>query len=159
MRRWLTLLRSSAVGALSTAVDFASLTILVQALGLSPEQANVPALLLGLVCQFFGNKHFAFQDHSRDHVHQGARFVLVEAGAFVLNALAFHFVVSATAIPYLVARGLSTSLVYFGFSYPLWRRIFSPRLAPSGRPAGTSIADPSRDAPLSLRAARGRTRA
>lgn len=118
----MTLGRSALVGLAATAADMLALVVLVQVLGLPPTVANVPALLAGVAVQFFGNKHFAFRDPSRDHVRQGALFAVVEAGALLLNALAFHVLVQA--LPYPVARAVGSALVYFVYSYPLWGRIF-----------------------------------
>lgn len=126
MRRapWQTTLTSVAVGALATLVDLLVLGVAVEQLGVDPRIANVPALLLGLLVQFFGNKFFAFQDHSRAWVRQGSAFLLVEAGAFFLSAALFHGVVGSQLLPYLPARLLVQALVYLGFSMPLWKRIF-----------------------------------
>lgn len=118
-------LRSTLVGAAATLGDLAALTLLVEVFGLLPAVANVPALLLGVGVQFAGNKWFAFQNRSRDYVRQGLQFAAVEAGTIALNAIAFHVLVTATPIPYAIARLLGTALVYVAFSYPLWKRIFA----------------------------------
>lgn len=120
-----TFLRSLAVGAAATAADLAALTALVELAHLSPALANLPALLVGVLIQYFGNKYLAFRDHSRDHLRQGTAFALVEVGTVALNALAFHLLVTAVALPYGLARVAGSALVYVGFSYPLWRRVFA----------------------------------
>ena len=119
-----TLLRSAGVGVAATVADLVALVLLVQLAGLPPAAANVPALLAGVAVQFLGNKLFAFRDHRNDWARQGALFAVVEAGALALNALAFHVLVTATPVPYALARVISSSAVYFGFSYPLWGKIF-----------------------------------
>jgi putative flippase GtrA len=119
------LARSALVGVAATLIDLATLAFLVEIVGLRPEIANVPALLLGVATQFFGNKWFAFQDRSREHVRQGAKFALIETGALLLNALIFQLFVTRTVLPYPVARLVGQALVYFGYSYPLWGRIFT----------------------------------
>ena len=116
------------MGGLATLLDLFALFVLVRLVGLPAAVANVPALLLGVGAQFVGNKYFAFQDPSRAILKQGAQFALVEAGALFLNAALFHVLVSFTPVPYLAARLVASAVVYFGFSYPLWRRIF--RVAP-----------------------------
>jgi putative flippase GtrA len=123
-RRLLILLRSCAVGLLATAADLVSLFLLVHGLGLAPAQANVPTLLPGLLIQFLGNKFFAFGDRSPELLKQSSLFLLVELGAFVLNVLVFHLIVSLSDVHYLTARMLGTALVYLGFSFPLWGLIF-----------------------------------
>jgi putative flippase GtrA len=116
--------RSAVIGFFATAADLGSLVLLVQLLGLPPVAANVPALLAGVAVQFLGNKLFAFRDRSRDYLRQGALFALIEVGALLLNALAFHVFVVATPVPYWLARVTTSSLVYVGYSYPLWGRVF-----------------------------------
>ncbi len=132
-----TFLRSLLVGAAATVADLVALTALVELAGLSPALANVPALGVGVLIQYFGNKYLAFRDRSRDHLRQGAAFALVEVGTLALNALAFHALVTALALPYGLARVVGSALVYVGFSYPLWRRVFRPTRpwsrAPSAR--------------------------
>lgn len=121
------LMRSGAVGVVATIVDVLMLVLLVDGLGMPAPWANLPALSLGLLVQFAGNKYFAFEDRSSDRlVRQGTLFALVETGAFALNALAFHLLVTMAGTPYLVARALGSAGVYFAFSYPLWGLIFRP---------------------------------
>ncbi len=103
-------------------VDLLALALLVSGFSVSPQAANVPSLLAGVAAQFVGNKWFAFGDESRDLVRQGAQFAAVEAGALTLNAVGFHVLVEV--MPYGAARLVTSALVYFGFSYPLWTRIF-----------------------------------
>jgi len=127
--RYTTLLRSGAVGIVATMVDLVTLWMLVELIGLTPAWANVPGLTAGVAVQFFGNKLFAFRDRSPDYLRQGTLFLAVEAGAFLLNAVAFHSLTTLTSVPYILARLVATAAVYFCFSYPLWRMIFRPRPA------------------------------
>ena len=120
------LARSALVGVVATGADLGALALLVDGLRWAPAAANLPALTLGLLVQFFGNKYFAFRDRSRAFARQGAAFALVEAFAFALNALAFHLLAVLAALPHLLARAVGSSAVYFAFSYPLWGRIFRP---------------------------------
>lgn len=113
------------VGVVATLVDLLALALLIDVAGVPAAWANVPALTLGLAVQFFGNKHYAFRDRSRDLVRQGARFAVVEVGAFTLNAAAFHLLAVIAGLPFVLARALGSAAVYFGFSYPLWGRVFT----------------------------------
>jgi putative flippase GtrA len=121
-----TLARSALVGIVATGADVVTLLVLVGLVGFAPVQANVPALLLGVAVQYAGNKYFAFEDHSRDHLRQGALFALVEIGTLALNAAGFHLLVTMTPMPYPLVRVVVTLTVYLGFSFPLWRRVFRP---------------------------------
>lgn len=127
-----TFARSAVVGVLATIVDLAVLAVLVEAAGLSPAWANVPALVAGLAVQFFGNKFFAFSDRSRAYVRQGSQFILVELGALVLSGLSFHLAVTMLSIPYALARMVCGGLVYVSYSYPLWRLIFQAKTSQQG---------------------------
>jgi putative flippase GtrA len=124
-KKALLILRSGAVGAFATAIDLAALTALVELGHLAPQIASIPALLLGVAAQFIGNKWFAFGDRSRDLAKQGAQFLAVELLAVLLNVFFFDRAVALTPIPYVLARVLVQSCVYFGISLPLWSRIFS----------------------------------
>jgi putative flippase GtrA len=126
------LLRSAGVGALATVTDLLMLALLVGALALPPRLASVPALVLGIGVQFAGNKLFAFEDRSPRWVRQGAQFLGVEALGFTLNLLLFDLAMTRTPLPYLLARMLTTSIVYFAVCLPLWSLIFRPELRPEG---------------------------
>src|SRR5262249_37303510 len=116
--------RSCVVGAGATLADLGALWVMVHGLDFLPTVANVPALLIGVLAQFLGCKLWAFEDRSPAIARQGGQFALVEAGAPVLNALVFHFLVTLTQVTYPIARLVGSSLVYVAYSYPLWRRIF-----------------------------------
>ncbi|MFO0751650.1 MAG: GtrA family protein, partial [Myxococcota bacterium] len=114
--------RSAVVGLVASLADMLVLGLLVEVLHMPKAWANVPALSLGLLVQFVGNKYFAFNDRSRDVVRQGSLFLAIEVVAFALNAGLFHLLGVVVGWPWWLARGLASAAVYFGFSYPLWGR-------------------------------------
>lgn len=118
-------IRSVMVGLLATAVDLALLGVLVEVLHRTPAAANLPALLAGALVQFLGTKFFAFEDRTPALLRQGTLFGVVELGALALNAAGFYLATRAEWLPYGAARVLVQAVVYFGFSLPLWRRIFA----------------------------------
>lgn len=126
-RRLWVVLRSMIVGSLATVVDLALLALLVSGLNVPPRVASPPALAVGITAQFFGNKLFAFQDHSRAWLRQGALFMAVEALGFGVNLALYDLLIAHTTLPYLPVRMATTSLVYFGLCLPLWSRIFQQR--------------------------------
>ncbi len=129
----MTLARSAGVGAVATAVDLATLAVLVHALGVSARAASAPALCLGVVVQFAGNKLVAFRDRDPDWVPQAARFLLVEAAGFAANLALFDLAVRHVPAPPVALRLATTSLVYFGVCLPVWAQIFRARRpAPGG---------------------------
>ncbi len=129
-RRLLTrFFRSLGVGGIATLTDLLVLTLLVSGFGVHVRVASIPALTLGMLVQFVGNKRFAFRDRSREWVRQGVQFAGVELLGFAANAIAFDLLVTHTPMPYLVARCLGTFVVYVSVCMPLWSRIFKPEEA------------------------------
>jgi putative flippase GtrA len=126
------LLRSAGAGAAATLVDLAFLTALVALAGMAPRAASVPALVLGNVVTFFGQKYFAFQAQRAHAPGQVASFVLVEGGGFVLNVLLFELVLRllpAATLHYALTRLLTTNTVWLLYSFPLWHLVFRPKTA------------------------------
>lgn len=139
MRRLGIFARSVLVGLVATAADLGALAVMIDGAGLPATVANVPALLLGVAVQYIGNKRFAFGDRSPVSARQICAFAIVEVGTFVLNAIAFHLLVTLAAASYLVARCGGTMAVYLTFSFPLWARVFRSRRPPSRPPAAVAI--------------------
>ncbi len=112
------------MGLVATLVDLGTLHLMVHHLGIDPVVANVPSLLMGLTVQFMGNKLFAFRDRSTALLKQGALFGVIEVGALILNAGAFHLAITFSSLNPLIVRTFASALVYFAYSYPLWHLIF-----------------------------------
>lgn len=113
------------MGVVATTADLALLALLVSVVGLAPRWASLPALLAGVVVQFVGNKWFAFGDRSRAWLSQLGWFALVEIVVLSTNAAAYDAAMRVLpASLYLPARLLTTTLVYFAVSLPLWSLIF-----------------------------------
>lgn len=135
LARFTTFARSALTGGAATLADLAVIAFATGVLHASPKAANVPALLVGALAQFFGNKHFAFRAGGGDLRRQAALFVATEAVALALNAALYHGVASlvplapATAV---LARAITTNVVFLLWSYPVWKRVFA---APAGRAA------------------------
>lgn len=130
--RFATFLRSALTGGAATLADLGVIAFAVGVLHQRPTAANVPALLVGAVVQFFGNRAFAFRAKGPLH-RQAALFALAEAVTLLLNGALYHAV--ATLLPLstaeaVVARAITTNLVFVLWSYPVWKRVFSaPRPA------------------------------
>ena len=118
---------SLGVGGVATLVDLVALMVLVEAFGLSPDQANVPALLVGVAVQFVGCRHLVFRATDGQLSKQVLGFAGVELATLALNGLLFHALLVLTPLPYPVIRLIGTFLVYVSFSYPLWHLVFTDR--------------------------------
>jgi putative flippase GtrA len=131
-RAFATWLRASVAGGVATACDLAVLLALTDGFGISPRYANVPALLVGGVVNFFANRHFAFRAAGAPAGKQAMGYVAVESAALLLNALvydsAIRFIPLATT-HYAIVRVAAGSVVFLLWSYPLWRIVFrTPRV-------------------------------
>ena len=134
--RFATLLRSLLTGGAATLADVAAMAFAVGVLHASPSAASVPALLVGAAVQFFGNRYFAFRAARAPMANQAFLFVATEAIAMVLNAglyqaVAGHLPLTLTTA--LIARMVTTNLVFLLWSYPVWKRVFKPSI--TGSPA------------------------
>lgn len=123
------MLRSMLVGLAATLADLAALTALVELCGVVPTIANVPSLLVGAMVQFLGCRSFVFPKNDARWIAQLVGFAAAEAGTLTLNGILFFLLVRFSLVPYALARPLGTFLVFVGFSYPAWKRIFTAKHA------------------------------
>ena len=125
----LRLARSAGAGAVSTLVDLASITILVELLHVSKRAANVPALTLGAITMFVGQKYFAFRA-AGDVRKEIVLFAGIQVGGFVLNAFLFDLAIRSSLLAaryYLITRMAVGNVVWLGYSFPMWHLVFKPR--------------------------------
>ena len=120
-------LRSGVAGAAATAADLATLWLLVEVVHLQPRAANVPALLVGGIVNFLGNRSYAFRANAGSLTKQIIGYTTVEGVALALNGLLYdavlRFIPGAEASFELV-RLATTAVVFLLWSYPLWRLVF-----------------------------------
>jgi putative flippase GtrA len=117
-------------GLAATGASLASLALLVHVIHLTPRQANIPALLVGAIVNFVGNRRFAFHAQKGKASTQLRRFVFVEIGTLAFNALLFDLALRLWPglKQWFLPLGIVTNaIVYFGWSYPLWHRVFRKR--------------------------------
>jgi len=119
--------RSGGAGALAAGTDLGTLTLLVQVFGVPPRAASVPALALGAIVMFFGQKYLAFQSSGKPSLREMLLFALVQLGGFALTAFLFDLLlrlVPLAAEHYVVSRLIVTNLVWLAYSFPLWHFVF-----------------------------------
>jgi putative flippase GtrA len=128
----LTLLRAGVAGLAATAADLATLAVFVSVLHVDARLASLPALVVGGVVNFLGNRHFAFRAKDGDVGKQVAGYTAVEIVALALNGLLYDTVlrlVPGARAAYWLVRLATSHAVFLGWSYPLWRRVFAVRVA------------------------------
>jgi putative flippase GtrA len=137
IERLKTMSRSAVAGLAATGADLATLSFLVVVIHWQPRSANVPALLVGGVVNFLGNREFAFHARKGNAAKQAIGYTAVEGAALALNGLLFD--AALRWLPgadgyFWVVRLLTTNLVFLAWSYPLWKRVFRvPGAGPDGR--------------------------
>ncbi|HEY6463467.1 MAG TPA: GtrA family protein, partial [Polyangiaceae bacterium] len=120
-------------GGAATLADVGMLTLLVVCFGIAPRVASVPALVVGGVVNFLGNRHYAFRARSGHLGKQAAGYTAVELVALALNGFLYDTVLRTapeTAHAYWLVRLATSNLVFLAWSYPMWRHVFrAPREA------------------------------
>lgn len=124
------LVRSGIAGLAATAADLACLTLLTELGGLSPRVASVPALTVGGLVMFFGQKYFAFQSREKTEARELFWFAVVQVGGLVLTGVLYD--TTLRLLPdlvehYVLVRLVTTNLVWLGYSFPLWHLVFRAR--------------------------------
>lgn len=130
----LRVVRALLAGGAATLADIAVLALFVSALGVAPRLASLPALLVGGVVNFLGNRHFAFRASSGSLAKQAALYAGVELAALAANGALFDAVMRVLppnlAWAYVPVRLVTSHVVFLLWSYPLWRLVFRvPRTA------------------------------
>jgi putative flippase GtrA len=125
--RLMRMVRSAAAGLAATGADLATLSILVVGAHWPPRLANVPALLVGGIVNFVGNRVYAFHARGGNAALQAAGFTVVELVALALNGVLYDAVlrlVPAAGSVFWLVRLLTTNVVFLFWSYPLWHKVF-----------------------------------
>ena len=120
-------MRSALAGLAATAADLATLSGLVVLAHWSPRAANVPALIVGGVVNFVGNRVYAFHAREGNVAVQAIGYTAVELVALALNGLLYEAIlrwVPATTEIFWLVRLLTTNVVFLLWSYPLWHHVF-----------------------------------
>jgi putative flippase GtrA len=125
-------LRSGLAGLAATGADLGTLSLLVAVAHWQARAANVPALLVGGVVNFIGNRIYAFHARGGNAAAQVVGYTAVEGVALGLNGLLYDAVlrwVPETAAYFWLVRLVTTNVVFVLWSYPLWQRVFRVRRA------------------------------
>jgi putative flippase GtrA len=124
----LRVLRAFLAGGAATVADLAVLAVLVSALGLTPRVASIPALVVGGVVNFLGNRHFAFRASRGSLAKQAVLYTIVEIAALAANGILFDVAMRllppGLAWAYVPVRLVTSHVVFLAWSYPLWRLVF-----------------------------------
>jgi putative flippase GtrA len=132
---------------LATAVDFALMMLLVEALGISAELATLAGALLGGITNFALGRTWVYRAvGARSPAEQAARYAIVSAASAGLNALGEHVVLAWAGAHYAAARALVSLVVSVGWGYPMQRYMVFARPAPAPTPTPAVAAAVDREA-------------
>jgi putative flippase GtrA len=110
----------------ATAVDFATMIVSVQWIGLSPVAGTAAGATLGATTNFALGRGWVFSGQSQHVALQGARYGLVSAASAGLNALGEHWVHDKAHVQYVIARMLVAIAVSLFWNFPMHRQFVFP---------------------------------
>jgi len=103
-------IKFSGVGVVGTAVQYATLFLLVQVADVYPVVASTIGFLLGAFVNYYLNYIYTFQS-SKSHFEAMPKFFSVAAIGLMLNGMIMQFCISFFSLPYIIAQLIATALV------------------------------------------------
>jgi putative flippase GtrA len=113
-------------GVIATAIDVATLIVLVEIASAHVTVAAFLAATAGGVVNFLLNKYWAFQDRTRIGLRQVSTYALVSLVTAMFVASSIHVLAVLVGLPYLLAKAIAAVLVFLFWSYPAQARIVFP---------------------------------
>jgi putative flippase GtrA len=104
---WLELIRFGAVGASGYVVNLGTFALAVHVLGVDYRVAAVLAFLVGVVNNFWWNRHWTFGASEGHAGFQAARFLTVSVGAFLVSFGILQALVSAADMAEVPAQAIA----------------------------------------------------
>ena len=134
--------RSVLASIFSTAVDFGSLTGLVELFGVDYVVATFVGTILGFATNFLLNRFWAFDVAHHDWRYQLLRALPIQVGSTVWQTLGVWLVTRFGKLPYEISKLVVATAVYLGWNYPMnkWFVFRVSRAAPAE--SATSAARP-----------------
>ena len=116
------LVRHQAAAFAATAVDFATMIVLVDALDQPTSRATLLGAIAGAVVNFSLGRAWAFSARRGNLTSQAARYAVVSAGSAALNALGvFLLAPSGASHAYVLVRLLVSFAVSLLWNFPMQR--------------------------------------
>ena len=118
---WRTLGRHQVGATAATVVDFGTMILLVELLGLRPDVATAIGAALGGITNFTLGRTWIFRGQSGHWGGQAVRYASVSAAGAALNAFGEHLVHDRVHIQYVVARAMVAIAVSLLWNFPMQR--------------------------------------
>ena len=119
--------RSVVTSLFTTALDFATLTALVELFHLNYVIATFLGTVVGSASNFLINRQWAFEARAGSAHWQFARFLPVQAGSSGLQTLGVWLFTEQTRLKYFSSKMLVAVIVYLIWNYPMNRFFVFPR--------------------------------
>lgn len=113
--------RSVLTSIFTTALDFGTLTTLVELGGVNYVLATWIGTLVGSLSNFAMNRAWAFEVRERPPARQFARFLVVQGVASFQHAAGVWILTRFLGLPYQASKVVISLLVYLGWNYPMNR--------------------------------------
>jgi putative flippase GtrA len=127
----------------ATAVDFASMILFVECLGVPPTAAAALGASLGAIVNFVLGRTWIFRPHTGHPAAQAARYAIVAAASAGLNAGGEHLLHDVTDMQYVAARILGSIAISLLWNFPMQRHFVfrerGHRMAERSRPTDQRI--------------------
>jgi putative flippase GtrA len=127
--------RSTLTSLFTTALDFGTLTGLVELAGVDYVLATWLGTVVGSLSNFTINRLWAFDAKDRPPAGQFLRFLVVQAVASLLHTLGVWSFTRFFELPYQVSKIVISALVYLAWNYPMNRWFVFRRWATAAGPA------------------------
>lgn len=126
--------RNTLTSLFTTALDFFTLTGLVELVHIDYVLATWIGTVIGSLSNFSINRWWSFRASWQPRSGQFLRFVLVQAGASGLHTVGVWLFTRFVGLPYPASKLVVAGLVYLAWNYPMNRWVvFSPRFGGLGR--------------------------
>ncbi len=108
-------------GGTATAVQYATLVLLVELAALNPVFASVVGYTAGAVVNYLLNYYFTFLSNSR-HLLTALKFAMVVLSGLGINALIMYTGIELLQLHYILSQAIATLLilVWNFFAHKLW---------------------------------------
>ena len=127
--------RNTLTSIFTTALDFGTLTGLVELAHVDYVVATFVGTVVGATSNFIINRHWSFAATHVAWHGQALKMLPVQAGSSALQTLGVWLFTRFGRVPYMASKLIVSVLVYLGWNYPMNKHfVFASR----GEPAGTS---------------------
>ena len=110
-----------------TALDFATMSVLVQALGTSAVVGTIVGAALGGVTNFVLARKWIFAATEASAGHQALRYAVVSGASLVWNAGGEYVLHDRLGLQFQLARAIIAALVSVAWNFPMHRLFVFPR--------------------------------